>query len=188
MTQESGKIFRETLTAWLNDRPRNTPAGEILRDMQFGCRIGNHGPLSCWVYRNKCKPSEMWFAFYRNFTGDDFVCKVIPSGERIDPGEGATIQFNAKKCMNPTSSGSVGLFHNGVVTLKQTISRKNLLHAMRKSDPNCEQALGRLYPDRGWPRCLGTLDDMEQLIDSMFLYAYYVEQAKGYLREVNARV
>ena len=188
MTQESRKIFRETLTAWLNDRPRNTSAGEILRDMreaQFGHPGGNHGRLPCWVYRNGANPLEMWFAFYRNVTDDDLICKVMPSGQWVEPGKGATIQFNADKCMRPTNCGRVALYHDGVVTVRHKISRADLLDAMRKSAPDCEEALGRLGPYRGWPRRLGTVDDLEQLIDNMFVYAYYVEQAKRYLRGDN---
>ena len=188
MTEKSKTIFRETLTAWLNDRPRNTPAGEILRDMreaQFGYPKGNLGQLSCWVYRNRAKPCQMLLAFYSNFTDDDLICKVMPSGQRVEPGKGATIQFNADNCMSSTKSGRVGLYHNGVITVRHGISRDDLIDAMRKTAPDCEEALGRLDPHQGWPRCLGTVDDPKHLMDSMFLYAYYVEQAKRYLRGDN---
>lgn len=177
--------FRQELTTWLRQRPRETPVGRIQEStcrLAFGYPSGDHGEVDCWIYRRNPEPLEMYFAFYQNFTDDDLLCKVMPVGGVMRPGEGATIQFNGDECMKASGTGAVNLWHHGRVTVRHAISRAKLVETITVAAPEGLTYLRKLDPEQGWPLLIGGLDDPSSLVDQMFIYAYCIEQAKRYLR------
>lgn len=120
-----GAKLRACVQQWLSLPPRQTPHGVIgrqLRSAEFGSKGGGHGELHCWVYQRRDTDLEMLFAFYDNFTPDDLICKVVDAGAGVRPGEGASIQFNADRCVRSVGYRAWELTHHGRVTAGEAIS------------------------------------------------------------------
>lgn len=117
--------FKASVQQWLKRRPRRTANGVVsnrFRSAEFGAaRGGRHEPLQCWVYQRSGSGLEMLFAFYQNFTPYDLICKVLADGSSLQPGEGASIQFNSDRCVRALGRGTWSLSHHGRVTAGETI-------------------------------------------------------------------
>lgn len=176
--------FRADLTAYLASSPTSA-RGAVLkksRPVRFGYPGGNHRDSRVWVYRPRGVPHlEMVIGFFKNFTPDDLICKVIESGETITDGSGASIQFNANRCMT-VNSGEVALQHTGEVTLGTRLARADLLDGLRARAPQAYLELGGDTFFGSWPVLLGTVKAPGTLLDNLFLYAYGVEQVKRHRR------
>jgi hypothetical protein len=120
----------------------------------------------------------MYFAFYRNFTPHDLICKVAEAEEEIRAGSGATLQFNASKTLRgPTPT----LYHHGNTTVGTRMSRRRLIRDMRRLAP-VSAASFDLSEWTTWPVLLGSSDDIDGLLDALFVYAYGIEQVKRNVR------
>ena len=124
----------------------------------------------------------MLFAFYQNFTPNDLICKVLAAGQDVRPGEGASIQFNADRCVRAAGRKAWGLAHHGRVTAGETISRDRLVHPIAGVVPAARQLLGDLTLKSAWPVTLGRTSDPAAMLDRLFVYAYCVEQGKRSIR------
>ena len=90
--------FRTEITEYLSERPIETNLGVILnetRNVEFGTPGGRHDRSECWVYSAQNSGILMLFSFYKNFTQNDFICKVIRADEELAEGCGATLQFRS---------------------------------------------------------------------------------------------
>jgi hypothetical protein len=177
--------FRRAIEQWLTRRPRRTGDGVVgqdFRSAQFGSRAGGHEALQCWVYRRDGHGLEMLFAFYENFTAYDLICKVLAAGHSVRPDDGASIQFNADRCVRAVGRQTWALTHHGRVTAGETISKARLLHTVAAVAPTVDAKLGDLRRPAAWPLQLGRTSDPASLVDRLFLYAYCVEQAKRSIR------
>ena len=123
----------------------------------------------------------MLLGFQKNFTPDDLFCKVIPIGEDLYEGAGASVQFNGDIC-TADEAGEVVLTHPGRVTVTSAVSRADLINAIRRVAPDADSALGGLDPAHGWPLRLGDTANVSALPDRLFIYGYAVEQAKRSMR------
>lgn len=182
LAYSAGSRFRLALEELLEDLPLETSAGEVIEattDEQFGFRGGNHEPTECLIYRPNGSDLEMRFGFYGNFTPDDIICKVVPIGADIPQGEGASLQLNADQCIRARRDGELILEHSGLVTVAgKRRSRADLLKAIGQTAPEALAMLGGL----NWPYTIGSTDDIEQLLDTLFVYAFCIEQAKRFFR------
>ena len=123
----------------------------------------------------------MLFGFFSNFTPDDLACKAIITDDDVMSGAGATIQFNADRCVNQVDDELI-LVHSGQVTVGNAIKRADLVSKIRSLAPQADDALGGLDPEDGWPLRLGGVSDLAALIDRTAVYVYAVEQAKRSIR------
>lgn len=182
LAYSTGSRFRLAIEELLEDLPLETPSGEVIEattDEQFGFRGGNHEPIACWIYRPDGSELEMRFGFYENFTPDDLICKVVPIGARIPQGEGASIQLNADQSLRARRDGELILEHSGLVTVAgKRRSRADLLKAIGQTAPDTLTNLGGL----NWPYTIGSTDDLKQLLDTLFVYAFCIAQAKRFFR------
>lgn len=174
------KQFMDALTKYLNRGPE-TEGGMIVpgkTGVRFGYPGGFHEPTSCWAYEPSGMPElTMLFDFFSNFTPYDLICKVIPTGDEIAPGAGASIQFNASRCVS-VHNGNLTFGHYGQVNANGTISRPALVAGFRNLAPVAFRELGGDEFFSSWPVVLGALSDPGALLDNIFLYAYGVEQVK----------
>ena len=102
MNTDTRQTFRAILTADLERLPRPTRQGRVQaerRAVQFGYPVGFHEETESWVYLRNDMAPHLLFAFYENFTPDDLICKVVEPGQELQPGEGASVQFNADRCL-----------------------------------------------------------------------------------------
>jgi hypothetical protein len=177
MTKPSTRVavvFRKGLERWLA-LPRKTPLGEILREKvsnSFGTPSGSHQETLCWVYKRNNSLLRMDLAFYSNFTDDDLICKVSTDG--INKGDGATIQFNSGRCV----SEKKGLTHHGNVTVRKRLKRTDLFQLIEQNAADGLDFITTLHGSKSWPIILGSLNNIGELIDQIFAYAYCIEQAK----------
>lgn len=174
--------MRKAVEAGLSRRPFVTPAGDVLPDLKsvkMGSPSGAHEVPPAWVYKRRNGALEMVFQFYWNFTKDDLICKVVEAGQYPENYQGASVQFNANESVR-VEGGAAVLFHHGRVTLRHGISRDRLLEAMHAVCPRATD-LASIHSTESWPLRIGSSDDLPKLIDSIFLYAYCLEQGKRHL-------
>ncbi len=177
--------LRHSLESSLSKRPMKTPKGAILKELRrcnFGYPGGAHEGTNCWVYSSKLGDLEMLFSFYSNFTRDDLIVKVIPAGRIIEDGEGATIQFNGERSLEPTHGSNIVLSHHGRVTVRTSVSRDRLVATMKSVATSGYLLLGGSSFGKGWPFIVGDTGNLKGLLDRLFLYAYCIEQAKRQFR------
>lgn len=178
------KRFRARVTASLSVLPLRTARGSVLRERReanFGFPGGKHESIRCWVYRAHGSAVELLFGFYSNFTADDLLCKSMATGSSLPQGAGATIQFNADRCID--ADGEIlALHHSGAVTVGSGVGRRRLVEGIYDRAPEAAVALGGLDVDHGWPFRVGSTGDIPELIDRLAIYAYAVEQAKRSIR------
>ena len=179
----SGSEFRESVTNYLRQRPLVTRLGQVISELEateFGYPGGSHGSVDCWIYHRSGTRLEMLFGFYSNFTPHDLICKVMEVDGQLEPGEGASIQFNSNRCVHLSPSGPLVLRHHGQVTVKRAIARSALVATVRRvALTEWDNLISRKLP---WPLEIGSLQDMQELLDDLFMYTYCIEQAKRHLR------
>lgn len=127
-----------------------------------------------WRYLPHQGDLEMYFGFYDNFTPDDIICKVFSSWKELYRGMGASVQFNAGRCMTVSC-----LCHHGDVTVGKRISRSHLVSLIQTI---CPREMGMAGILGSWPVTIGDTTNIPRLIDQLFVYAYCIEQAKRYIR------
>ena len=176
--------FRRTVERALASRPLRTPLGSVrepLEDVLLGSPSGRHNVPSAWVYQRDKSVLEMVLQFYGNFTSHDLICKVVRASEYPKGGEGASVQFNSNHCVR-NEAQHAALIHRGRVTIHSSLARSVLVDAMRHTCPTEMKSAG-IRTDRGaWPCRIGSSANVPALLDSIFLYAYCIEQAKRCLR------
>jgi hypothetical protein len=175
------QLFRRDVERALATLPLQTPAGQVLperREVDFGYPGGNHESTICWVYRRTGASVDVLFAFYKNFTDDDLLCKVVTRGQIPPVGSGASVQFHGEKSVTLCRTGPT-LAHTGDVTVGVRLTRRDLDEGLRMAAPEAMSAFiaGRA-PTSDWPRVIGSTDDVPGLIDRLGCYAYAVEQVK----------
>ncbi|MCE9575756.1 MAG: hypothetical protein K8W52_21580 [Deltaproteobacteria bacterium] len=151
--------------------------------MRMGYPGGGHAVDPAWVFAHSGTGLEMVFQFFSNFTEHDLICKVVEAGEYPVSGEGASVQFNAGRCVEPRGD-EFALVHHGEVTVGQRVSRQNLVASLSAVCPDAMALAGIIDADPGsWPVTIGATTDVAELIDRLFVFAYCIEQAKRHLRE-----
>lgn len=175
--------FREEIEEFLEKLPFDTQCGSIAEyrsEAQFGFRTGFHSPVHLWVYLRNNSNLALHFGFYKNFTNNDLICKIVQRGVDISPGEGASIQFNANNSLRRDHSGAIWLQHEGRFTAKgKGIKRAVIIQAIGRVAPEVLPVLGSVE----FPYQIGSTSDIAALLDSLFAYAYAIEQAKRSLRD-----
>jgi hypothetical protein len=178
--------FMSKVSTYMDTHP-TTNGGRVLptlRKVQFGFPGALHEVTNCWVYVPKTpRGVVMLVAFFNNFTPFDLLCKVLLEDEVVVLGAGASIQFNADRCVGDQLGGTIDLQHHGQVNARGTISRANLMAGFRLHAPAAFGALGGDAFFRRWPVVLGSTAAPDRLLDTLFLYAYGVEQVKRLKRE-----
>lgn len=187
MASSPANRFRTKLTETLGQLPFITPRGMILPTRQlahFGTPSGAHNPLDCWVYAPRTSELHLLFAFYKNFSPDDLICKVVSADDPEVDGEGATIQFNGKEGKRnglfKDQGDVVELCHHGLITVGTPIKRQRLLELIGTHAPRANQLLNGI----NFPFRIGDTDELAAFLDRLFLYAYAIEQVKRSLRDV----
>ena len=173
--------FRKKIESTLNKRPIKTANGNIsknLIDASMGCPMGGHEIEPLWLYQPKNADVEMLFGFYPNFTPNDLICKIVPPGEYPKAQEGASVQFNADRCIQ-YRGGDYVLEHHGRITIRYAIARDKLMSAI---ETICPAAMKKARIGGVWPVEIGTASDVSKFADQLFMYAYCVEQGKRQLR------
>ena len=147
--------------------------------VRAGFHGGTHPDTACWEYRRKGTGLRMLFGFFENFTPDDLLVKVLDKSESPSNGLGATIQLNADQClMGPGPQ----VCHSGRITVgKGSLKRDDLVSQFMNLAPEASARLG-LSADQQWPILIGSASECAALLDSVFLYAYGVEQVKRHYR------
>lgn len=160
----------------IDERPR----------LEMGCPRGRHESVRAWRYARDGGSLELLFGFYANFTPYDLITKVIASGDDPAPGAGASVQFNAKRCVHE-ANGELALQHHGEVTVGMRISRSALVKGMRKHAGKAMALAGLHVGLRGpWPVHLGTTTNFARLLEAIFCFTYAVEQVKRARRKESA--
>ena len=83
----------------------------------------------------------MLLGFYKNVTPDDLICKVLPSGEDVPSGQGASLQLNANECVRDASP-HLEIWHPGRVTLGASLSREDLVAGIEAHAKGAYDELG----------------------------------------------
>jgi hypothetical protein len=175
-----GRAFERQMREYLVELPRRTPGGRVVPQtvaVNLGYPGGSHGETQYWRYTRKSAEFSMLFAFYRNFTPHDLICKVVRNGELPSFGDGASIQLNSDRTITQLSGGHLQLHHHGSVTVVYALKRERLWKLIQTTAPDEAEELGLTGP-HDWPFVLGDTRAPGALLDRLFLYAYCIEQAK----------
>lgn len=176
------KIFRRCLEDALEKLPFQTKSGQVDKGRpdfpHLGSPGGSHSIDRFLCYIRNGTNLQMYFSFYKNFSDDDLLCKVFSSWGDLYSGMGASVQFNAHRCVD--GKGTIAyLRHDGRVTIKKPILRSKLISHIEAICPQ-EMKLARISGE--WPVMIGTTTNIPDLINNIFVYAHCIEQAKRIIR------
>lgn len=178
-------IFQTSVEAALAKLPYPTPAGRVsptLTPIHLGFPGGSHEVASAWIYQRAATNLEMVFRFYTNFTPHDLICKVVAAGKYPQSGEGASVQFNAARCVQARGSARQ-LVHSGETTVKTRLARPRLVETLERVCPREMDLAGiKNGSSKSWPVTIGSTNDIPALLDRVFVFAFCIEQAKRHLR------
>ena len=172
--------FRTDVEQRFKARPLKTARGEVLAKTAsalLGSPVGRHEIPPAWAYRDRQSDLEMIFQFYANFTDNDLICKVCEPRGYSKSSKGASLQFNSSYSIKPMHS-TIALVHHGLVTVGTRLRRAALVELIDAAAPAAKALLRLPNHEFSWPIVIGTSNQVEELIDRLFLYAYCIEQAK----------
>src|SRR5690606_904363 len=79
------------------------------------------------------KKFKMYIGFYHNFTAEDLLTKVTYYNDPIPNKQGASVQFNANKCLSQNNENKIFFRHPSIVTIGTRIPRKILENTLHKN-------------------------------------------------------
>lgn len=172
--------FRAMLEEALRARPYETECGAVMSWTEvvgFGHPGGNHEPTTCWRYQHRSAGLDMLFGFYRNFSPNDLICKVVTARGKPAPGEGASIQLNGDESVFVSERDDLVLRHHGLLTVGTRLARTDLLALIIDAAPSEARVLG-IADEKAWPFRIGLASRPAALLDRLFDYTFVIEQAK----------
>ena len=149
------------------------------RTATFGFRGGMHDTTQYWVF-DVPGGIEVWMAFVANFSENDLFVRVMNAGDEPATGSGASVQFNMNECLLylEESGPQLWLTHNLRVNAGKSLKREYLLDRMKDLAPEASGLIFDWLSDDRKSVHLGGTNDIEDLIQTIFVFAYCVEQVK----------
>lgn len=178
--------FQRALEERLVKVPIRTAAGCVRAKtlgFSFGHPGGRHPDADVWAYERVGGVHGMLFGFapYRGAMG--LFALVYQTTLPPTPGAGASLQLRLEDDTLVDEPAGVVIRHAGGVTLgKGRVAQQQLVDLMQRAAPEAVTMIGGVGTS-SWPFRIGSSGDVPALLDSLFVYAFAIEQAKRLLSQ-----